>query len=114
MSKQKLNKKLKDIVNGLKPYNPEKIIIFGSYATGAIRENSDLDLLVIKNTKKRRVDRIEECLNLLYKKKYLGIGEYDLSIEPIVFTPQEIKKGMQMDDPFISKIIKEGKLIYER
>ena len=34
----------------VKFYNPEKIILFGSYASGAAREDSDLDLAVIKET----------------------------------------------------------------
>lgn|SRR4030042_3348332 len=113
MSKQRLNKKLKEIVMDLKPYKPEKIIMFGSYATNAARLDSDLDLLVIKNTKKRHADRIEDCLNLLYNKKYLGTGKYDLSIEPIVFTPKEIKERIELGDPFMQRILREGKLIYE-
>jgi predicted nucleotidyltransferase len=43
---------LKQIVTNLKKYNPEKIVLFGSYAWGKPKRNSDIDLLIIKNTKK--------------------------------------------------------------
>lgn len=44
------------IVEKLKPLNPEKIILFGSYAYGTPTENSDLDICVIKNDIKSRID----------------------------------------------------------
>jgi predicted nucleotidyltransferase len=42
---------IKDIVQKLiTGYKPEKIILFGSPAYGAPREDSDIDLLIIKET----------------------------------------------------------------
>ena len=38
-------------------YKPEKIILFGSYAYGKPRKDSDIDLLIIKKTKARHIDR---------------------------------------------------------
>lgn len=38
-------------------YNPEKIILFGSYAVGSTQSDSDLDLLIIKETEERFIDR---------------------------------------------------------
>lgn len=43
------------LVKKLKPLHPEKIILFGSYAKGGTRANSDIDLLIIKRTKKGRL-----------------------------------------------------------
>lgn len=37
------------IVECLKPLNPDKIILFGSYATGQANEDSDIDLYVVTN-----------------------------------------------------------------
>ena len=37
------------IVEKLKTLNPQKIILFGSYATGTADEQSDIDLLVVTN-----------------------------------------------------------------
>ena len=35
-----------EIVERLKPLNPDKIILFGSYAYGTPTENSDIDTLI--------------------------------------------------------------------
>ena len=37
------------IVKALMPLNPDKIILFGSYAYGTPNEDSDIDLFLIKN-----------------------------------------------------------------
>jgi len=43
--------KISEIINKIaRDYDPDKIILFGSSATGNVNENSDLDLLVIKET----------------------------------------------------------------
>ena len=61
--KQLLNSELERIITLLKTeYDPEKIILFGSLATGNIHEWSDIDLFIIKETDKRPIDRcIEIC-----------------------------------------------------
>ncbi|MFH1245688.1 MAG: nucleotidyltransferase domain-containing protein, partial [Candidatus Omnitrophota bacterium] len=47
-------------------YNPEKIILFGSYAKGNSGRNSDIDLLVVKNSSRRRDERDKEIRKLLW------------------------------------------------
>jgi predicted nucleotidyltransferase len=42
-----IEKLKKEIVERLKPLNPEKIILFGSYAYGKPGEDSDIDLYVV-------------------------------------------------------------------
>ena len=44
----------KQIVEALKPLNPEKIILFGSYAYGTPTEDSDLDICVIEKDYKNK------------------------------------------------------------
>jgi len=51
--------KISEIVNKIAfGYNPEKIILFGSYAAGNPSEDSDLDLFVIKETDLPRPQRV--------------------------------------------------------
>ena len=50
----KISEIISKIANG---YKPEKIILFGSYATGNPTEDSDLDLFVIKETDLPKPDR---------------------------------------------------------
>ncbi len=55
---KKLRKIVSQIVENIKAeYNQEKIILYGSFAYGNPDENSDLDLLIIKKTSERSLDR---------------------------------------------------------
>lgn len=96
-----------------KDYKPEKIILYGSYAYGKPKPWSDVDLLIIKKTKKRSVDRVGDVLEIVYSKKYFS--EFArLKIEPIVRTPIEYRKSLDEDNFFIKEISQNGKVLYER
>ncbi len=97
--------KLKRVIECIKQYNPEKIIVFGSYARGDIDEYSDLDLVVIKKTNKRFLERLIEVAKLIDN----DLGKVDV----FVYTPEEFKMMKENKNPFIEKVIKEGKVVYE-
>ena len=103
MDKQK---EIKRIVKQIaEKYKPEKIILFGSFAYGKPKASSDVDLLVIKNSKKRRVERIKEILMKV---------ESVLPLEPLVYTPREIKNRLKIGDFFFQTIFEKGKIMYEK
>jgi len=57
----RLQAELERIVRVLvEQYDPECVILYGSFAHGDIHEWSDLDLCVIKRTEKRFIERLEE------------------------------------------------------
>ncbi len=90
----------------IKRYSPERIIIFGSYAWGKPTKHSDIDIFIVKNTKKKPIERFAEVQKLLY-----GLHE-SIPIEPLVLTPEELNKRLALQDPFILRILKEGKTLY--
>lgn len=95
------------LVKKLKPLDPEKIILFGSYAKGKANPDSDIDILIIKKTKKRPSERLAEVLRLVW-------GNVP-HIEPLVLTPKEFKKAVVENRFFITKeILTHGKTIYEK
>jgi len=101
ISQEKINEAINRIVKNI---NPEKIILFGSYASGNPSEDSDLDILVIKEMKMARYKRSREV------KKYLrGIK---IPIDVIVYTKKEIKEWEDTKTAFIKQAIKQGKLLY--
>jgi len=103
-----LQKVLGLIVDKIKNnYNPEKIILFGSYVYGNPKEESDIDLFIIKDENKKRIDRFCEVMHLLKDIK-------DISIEPIVFTNEELQERIKLEDDFILEIINKGRVLYER
>ncbi|KAF5414277.1 MAG: hypothetical protein C5S38_05075 [Candidatus Methanophagaceae archaeon] len=65
--KEEVENILSEIVEKLKSeYKPLKIILFGSYAYGNPTEDSDIDLLILKDTTKRRVDRFVQVKRIIY------------------------------------------------
>lgn len=109
-----IKKKLRQIIKDIRPYQPEKVILFGSYAKGRARKDSDIDLLIVKKTKKRRPERMDEVFDLLYKPEYLGKGFFNIPIEPHVYTPEELEQRVSLGDFFIKEILEQGKVIYEK
>jgi predicted nucleotidyltransferase len=87
-------------------YAPEKIILFGSYAYGAPHGNSDIDLLVVKDTTERYIDRQVDVLRLA-----TGMHKH-VGLEPIVMTPAEVAQRLRIGDQFIEEIMTKGETLY--
>lgn len=97
-------KEIENIKNQLiEKYKPEKIILFGSAAWGK-GEINDIDLLIIKtDTPYYGIDRMRELDRLI---------ERNIAADMLVYRPEEIKDRLEMGDPFIKKIFKDGKVLY--
>jgi predicted nucleotidyltransferase len=98
--------KLKLIIKDLKKYEPEKIILFGSGARGEMDEYSDIDLVVIKETKKSFVERLVEVVDFLSK----DAPHADI----FVYTPTEFEVMKEEENPFMEQVLKDGKVVYEK
>ncbi|MBL7117703.1 MAG: nucleotidyltransferase domain-containing protein [Candidatus Syntrophoarchaeum sp.] len=98
--------KVDKIVKCLMQYEPEKIIIFGSYVRDEMDEYSDLDFVVIKKTEKRFIERLIEVARLID----LDLGKVDV----FVYTPEEIERMIEWENPFIERVLKEGRILYEK
>lgn len=101
--KQELDKELKRITEILRAkYQPEKIILYGSFAHGKIHEWSDLDLVVVKKTNLRFYDRISEVSSLY---------DHQEAVDFLVYTPEEFA-DMQRWSPFIrNEVLAKGKVL---
>ena len=86
-------------------FNPDKIILFGSYAYGAPRNDSDLDLLVIMDTEMRPAAR-SAAVARICRPKYVAM-------DIVVRTPEEIHTRLRNFDPFLEGILKIGRTLYE-
>jgi predicted nucleotidyltransferase len=100
----RLMDKIEKLLECLKRYEPERIIIFGSCARGDADEQSDVDVVVIKQTDKRFLDRLLEVAQFLDN----DLGKVDV----FVYTRQEFEEMRQRENPFIAKVVNEGKVIY--
>ena len=89
-------------------YAPEKVILFGSYAYGQPDEDSDIDLLIIKETGDRFIDRWTTVQGILSDPARLT------PLETLVMTPQEVQKRLQVGDQFVAEIVNKGRVLYAR
>ncbi len=85
---------------------PEQIVLFGSYACGQPTPDSDVDLLVIMNTNLQPLDRYLAVSQILDPRPF--------PVDIIVKTPAEVEQGLQRGDTFITAIMREGVVLYER
>jgi len=84
-------------------FQPDKIILFGSYAYGKPHEESDVDLLVIMRTR----NAIDQSIRISLAFEQL------FSLDLIVRTPWQIERGLKDDNWFLREIIEKGKVLYE-
>jgi len=85
-------------------FKPQKIILFGSYARGKPRPESDVDMLVIMNTPLKEWQQSLEIRRSL---------EVMFGLDLIVHTPKKLAKRLKMGDSFLHDVLKEGKVLYE-
>ncbi|MBI4272314.1 nucleotidyltransferase domain-containing protein [Candidatus Uhrbacteria bacterium] len=105
---QKNRKKIEKITKKIiAQYKPEKIVLFGSYAWGAPQIDSDVDLLVIKNTNASLLDRERELRTILW-----GSGS---PTDLLIYTPSELKRSMTIkNNLFIKDIVARGLTLYAK
>lgn len=89
-------------------YQPEKIILFGSYAYGKPSRDSDIDLFIIKNDPRRPIERNVEIRRIVSEEN----GK--IALTPMVYTPEEVRYRLSIGDDFIKEILTRGKILYAR
>lgn len=87
----------------IKKYKPQKIILFGSAASGNFTPDSDLDFFIIKDDPRPGRERIYDVS---------GMFEHNVATDVIVYTPAEVKQCVKWGDPFVKEILARGKVLY--
>ena len=86
-----------------KLFRVRRVILFGSYARGSAYRESDVDFLVIADTR-RPIDLAGRIL--------LQLGGRFAS-DVLVRTPREIQRALRDQDSFLTSILEEGRVLYE-
>jgi predicted nucleotidyltransferase len=86
-------------------FKPQKIILFGSYANGTPTEDSDLDLLIIKDS--NLPSRIQN------RKVRKILADLRVPVDVIVKTAKEFETYKDIIGTIVYPANKFGKVIYE-
>jgi len=84
----------------------DSVVLFGSYAKGNARDDSDVDLLVIAESDLPRFKRSRGLYRLF--------RPYPFAMDLIVYTPEEVEKGKASPVSFVSRALREGEVVYVR
>lgn len=102
-TKQIINKMIVLLALKLKP---KRIILFGSYARGNARTDSDVDfLLIMANGTHRRRTAV---------KAYQALGSQGIAKDIVVVTEDDVKKFGPFSGTIIGPAISQGKVVYEQ
>jgi uncharacterized protein len=85
---------------------PQKVLIFGSYAKGTATIKSDLDILVIKDTDLPMANRADDLKPVL--------ARLLIPVDVHVYTTEEVAEYGKERFSFIESVLKSGKVIYEK
>lgn len=85
-------------------FHPQRVVLFGSHASGTPGEDSDVDLLVVMPFEGKPPGKSVEIR--------LKINP-PFPVDLLVRTPQAVQKRLEMGDQFMRDIIESGKVLYE-
>ena len=89
-------------------FQPDLVVLFGSNAYGAPDEDSDYDLLILKETDENRRERWMSFWNAVRPL------DHSRPIEPIILTPAELQERLRLGDQFVQEIARQGVVLYAR
>jgi len=85
-------------------FQPQRIILFGSYANGGPKPESDVDILVVMESPHRDVEQaIEICQQI----------DFLFGLDLMVISPHRLDQRLAWGDSFLSEILETGKTLYE-
>jgi predicted nucleotidyltransferase len=102
---------IQQLVERIKQFDPEKIILFGSYAYGTPTDNSDVDFFVVKNVKSKDIRdlrlRIRGHLrDIIYNQK--------VPVDLLLDNQEHINERIKLGDSMYEEIMNKGKTVYAK
>ena len=103
---------INEIISQLKPLDPDKVILFGSYAWGAPNDESDIDLFIVKKSTPENVRALS-----LEAIRYLRplVFKYKKGFDVLLDDPDRVKDRVErVQDQFYVEIHKNGVALYAK
>ncbi|MEZ4592570.1 MAG: nucleotidyltransferase domain-containing protein [Chloroflexota bacterium] len=92
----------------VREYQPDKIILFGSWARGKADKESDIDLLVISDREKN-LPRYKRGLDIR-----LLLSQFSSPKDILFYTHDDVNRWRDVPQTFINTVLTEGRILYER
>ncbi|MBI5786977.1 MAG: nucleotidyltransferase domain-containing protein [Candidatus Niyogibacteria bacterium] len=103
MTQEQIYAKINEVAQTIgENFQPEKIILFGSYAWGTPGPDSDVDLFIVKKTDNTR-EMARQISRLIFPRPF--------PLDVIVYRPEQIEEA-EKKDFFIRDIVGKGRLLY--
>jgi predicted nucleotidyltransferase len=87
----------------VRQFKPDRVILFGSYARGTPRPDSDVDIMVVMETP------VEAEQSLLIRQA----APCDFGIDLLVMTPSTLRRRLELGDFFLKEVTEQGRILYE-
>ena len=100
---------IQNIVANLKRFEPEKVILFGSQSNGLANNDSDIDLLIVKNIPKDNIRALRLEIKLAL---WNNLNSLQNHFDVIVDSEERIQQRIQMGDLFYKEIYTNGTPLY--
>ena len=88
----------------VREFHPERVILFGSYASGTPTPESDVDLLVVMPCEGKETRKAVEILHTIDSR---------LPIDLLVRTPQRLEQRLAWNDFFLREVMQKRQILYE-
>ncbi len=87
-------------------HSPLKVIVFGSYARGEARNDSDLDLMIVE----------EEIPDLAkeYNRIRDALGHIETGVDLLIYSRSEFERRANWSSSPVFDAVRHGKVFYER
>ena len=100
------DQQIRDLADRIaREFRPQRIILFGSRATGKARDDSDVDLLVVMPFEGRSRAMAVQMLDAANPR---------YAVDLLVRTPEEVRWRYEQGDPFIRAAFDHGVVLYEK
>lgn len=105
------NTVIQQLVDRIKQFDPEKIILFGSYAYGTPSEDSDVDLFVVKNVTRGEIRGLRLSIrthlrDIIYSQK--------VPVDLLLDNQENINERIKLGDSIYTDIMKNGRTVYAK
>jgi uncharacterized protein len=90
-------------------YDPDKVILFGSYAYGTPNEHSDIDLCIVKEDHREKILKARDARMAISNNSSRGFG-----VDLLIYTNEEYNQFNLSQFGVSCDIARKGLLLYEK